>query len=327
MNELKILYIGVFNEPHVSDNYRLKGFEDAGFQVRTIDFRQTIQVYGARAFEEQVKEIIGDFGPDLFFVNKGELLCPSFILGVKSFWQAPWLLFFGDKREELPGYIKRNVSAYDAVLLNSDDVDEKDHYRIIGAKNIFYYHTATDIDVFDKQDVSEDVDLVFFGGNYESRFPESKTREVFVRALLEDGYDVKVYGSGWNFYGSGTNHVYGHDFAREASRAKIILGFQNFATINRYTSNRTFNCMACGMYLTMPWRGCYGMFEDGKHLVYFSNYQELREKIDRYLDDPVKRWMIFEAGRKLIKKKHTYKQRAFELADIYRQLTGATKNV
>ena len=141
-----------------------------------------------------------------------------------------------------------------------------------------------------------------------------------MRLMMEPDITVRMYGHGWS--GKARSLVFGKDFAEAASQASILLGFNAFNDINLYTSNRAFNSMACGAFLTTKWKGCETMFEGGVEVEYFSSYQEMASKIRELKADKDKRRRIYEAGRRRLEKDHTYKARALELVQIYNEITG-----
>lgn len=320
---MKVLYVGVFQQVHAFDNYRFNGFRKAGFDVRKIDFRNVYHKEGAAALTYKISLEANLFQPDVIFINKGELLSKNAFDMIRTCTDAPIVLFYGDKRSEIPKWLQIVIPHYDAILINSDnDEDEWRQYRKAGAKKIFYHHTATDSDFFRKSNDEEIYDVLFFGSNYGGTFPLSKMRETYISKFMDSTrLTFKIYGHGWPYYGQG-GMVYGQQFVQEASKAKIILGFQAFDNFNKYTSNRTFNCMACGFYLTQRWKGCDDMFDDRIHLKYFIGYEDMVDNIKYYLGHNDERKKIFKVGRKRIIRRHTYKVRANQLQDIVEELNG-----
>lgn len=313
---IKILYLGAFGK-HCSDNYRVKGFWQAGLDVKVIDFRDVFRISGDVGLKNYVLHELYSYDPDIVYVNKGEKFSPDILRqlnGVET--KARWFLFYGDQRNDVPDFLKRQMKYYDAILVNSDDEDYKKQLMKYGAKKVLYHHTATDLEVFRKRnDIHERYDLVFFGGNY-IQFPNSEFRRDLIRTLSKK-YKIKVYGFNW---GELSEHpVYGEDYSLAASEAKITIGVNAFNDINMYWSNRTWNSMACGFHLTHYSKGMENVFENGKHLVWFKTIGEAIELIDYYLAHIVKIRQIYNYGRELLVN-HSYKARAIELIKIYGEI-------
>jgi spore maturation protein CgeB len=58
-----------------------------------------------------------------------------------------------------------------------------------------------------------------------------------------------------------------------------------------------------GMNRHVPQLG--DMFEDGKHMIFWYNYEDCLEKINKILNDNEKQIFISEEGYKLYKEKYT----------------------
>jgi len=312
---MKILYLGVF-EPHCSDPFRVKGFEQADIEYRKLDFRALIaNKRKIINFIKELKKIKNSFTPDLVMVNKGDRFSQPLIKKSRHILgnEIPWALFFGDKRTSWPPFFKTTLKEYDHLLINSKDIEENKKLKEMGAKNIVYHHSGVDLDTFYKTDDEEEYDIGFFGGNYKA-FPESETRRKWISRLALS-HKVLVHGPNWP-KGLAQPVVYGEDFSKEASKCKILLGFNAFNDINLYTSNRTFNSMACGFYMSHTFKGCETLFRDKDHLRYFNSYEELKSLVDFYLARPEERKKIHLQGRKELEINHTYKARAESLKEL-----------
>lgn len=316
---MRCLYVGVF-KPHCSDIFRVKGMYQAGFEIRALDFRK---IYSERKLDGLVNDIVHccySFSPDFILINKGEKFTPDVLKAIKESAQIPIFLFFGDKREHWPQFIIDTLPYYDAFLINSDDDSEKEGLKKYNPKRIVYHHSATDLRVFQKNySTEENVDVIFFGSNYNELFPGSAIRRDWIMRLRnETDISLRIYGGGWNV--TARSAVYGESYAHEASQAKMLLGFNAFNDIRLYTSNRAFNSMACGTFLSTKWNGCETMFKDGVEIEYFSTYVEMVTKIRLLKDDALKRRRIYEAGRQRLEKDHTYKVRAQELEKLFYEI-------
>lgn len=79
-----------------------------------------------------------------------------------------------------------------------------------------------------------------------------------------------------------------------------------------YWSDRVYEIMGRGGFLIMPYiRGLDNYFEDGKHLVFyeFGDFEDLKNKIDFYLENDEAREYIRHQGFELVKKRDTYTNR------------------
>jgi len=318
---LKLLYIGTFTGYWVSDSYRLTGFKSV-FNVKDFDYREIsdITMNSNAIFNTAVK-----FVPDIIFINKGERIHQLIIKRIKSVLpNTKIFLFNGDQRGKIQDDAIRLGSQCDALLINNICSDQWKAYKDKGIKKIFEYHTATDTDFYVPIKNSElKYDIIFAGGHYVNTFPLSKMRFDLLRELSKK-FNVAIAGSNnWqvvntaNFVG----RKYGAEFVKFANTAKIILGISAFDQIENYTSNRTWNSMAIGKpYLCHRYKGCDNFFTDMENIVFFDNINYCVERVSEILKNYDKFKVIGMNGRRLVMKEHTYKHRAQELLEIYKEI-------
>lgn len=311
---MKILYLGTFGK-HCSDPFRLKGFEKENIDFVSVDFRKVFKNGGEINLRNHIIHYLYSYNPDVVFVNKGEKIGSVILDFIRSFDDSLWMLFYGDVRNIVQPYLEDSMKFYDIILLNSDDEKYKKMFFKAGAKKIEYHHSATDTEIFKKDyQIKETSDMAFFGGNYNDSFPDSKFRKSAILRLNKK-YNISIYGGGWG--GLSHKSVFGKQFAYEASKAKILIGVNSFSRVNKYCSNRLWNSMACGFHLTYYFSGIEEMFKNHKHLVWFKTLEEMDQLVEYYLKNDSKRKEIYENGRRLLDKSHTYTARAKEIKNIY----------
>src|SRR5262245_41070869 len=168
----KIVYVGVLESQHVSDWYRIKGFEDAGIDVASIDFRSVNRQKVPNLIVENILHFCYSLGTNYVFVNKGECITEQALLELRSKMPDIKLgLFYGDMRSSVEPYLWDILKMYDVVMVNCSDPNYVSALKERGAKRVEYLHTATDVDMFRKIDNSPEVfDVGFFGSNYNT-FP------------------------------------------------------------------------------------------------------------------------------------------------------------
>lgn len=85
-----------------------------------------------------------------------------------------------------------------------------------------------------------------------------------------------------------------------------------------YWSDRVYETLGRGGFLIMPYiKGLDDTFEDGKHLVFyeFGDFEDLKNKINFYLQNDQAREYIRKQGHELVKKHHTYTKRWERILD------------
>ncbi len=160
-------------------------------------------------------------------------------------------------------------------------------------------------------------DIVLVATNYRQRAAQVRA---LLLPLIEDGYDVMVWGHGWTDpqapitlraeqYG-GAILPY-EDLAAVYSAARIVLGLHLVEDSRTQTSMRTYEALGCGAcYLTYDTLAHRSLFEPGRHLLCSGSPAETRQIVAEYLTDRAKRNAVAVAGQQLVYAQHTYAQRA-----------------
>ena len=112
--------------------------------------------------------------------------------------------------------------------------------------------------------------------------------------------------------------VFNEDKSKAFSAAKIVLNNLHPAVIDG-VNKRTFEIPACGGFQITSFREATNeLFEVGKEIVCYNSLNDLKEKIDYYLN-PVndsERNSIVEAGHQRAIKHHTYQHRLNQILEI-----------
>lgn len=171
-------------------------------------------------------------------------------------------------------------------------------------------------------------DVIFMGNGY------SQHRQTFGLFLRSLSYNVGLYGDYWP---GGSNGQTLYDFKRGCRlyrNAKIALGDSEWSQAAKgFVSNRPFQAMAAGNCLMMQqwFDGCEDMLHliDGKHLVLWRDYDDLRVKLAYYLDPAHEdeRASIARAGQLEVLKHHSFEARVQELLDILGRLDNMVPGV
>jgi spore maturation protein CgeB len=84
---------------------------------------------------------------------------------------------------------------------------------------------------------------------------------------------------------------------------------------------RTFETLGCGtLLLTNYTPGLEKLFDPGRHLALYQDWDDLRRTVRRLLDDPEERAEIAAAGHAHARAHHTYDVRARQLLDLVRRM-------
>lgn len=168
-------------------------------------------------------------------------------------------------------------------------------------------------------------EIVFFA-NYNPQFPLAKERAEMV------GYLKRLYGSAFQVIGNGYKEA---TFSLNASsddparmqraeciiynHAKIAISYSNF-NAQGYYSDRLLRAMGSGVaVLSHNYEGIYPDWQIGKELDCFSSLNELKFKIDYYINNPVAREDLMINGYHAVHSRHEYRHMVRDIFDLYKK--------
>jgi spore maturation protein CgeB len=182
-------------------------------------------------------------------------------------------------------------------------------------------------DIHTRKDVSDEerrnykCDVAFVGSLNPSIYP-------FRIQTLEhlSGLNLSIWGPGSRLISENSplyKHVRGTQVSPDIwtkiySCAKIVLCMHYKdprGTVACYQSSpRVFEALSCGAFLIVDeQKDVMSLFENERHLVYFHNADDLRQKIQYYLSHGEKRENIAKNGYTFVRENHTYAHRIKEL--------------
>ena len=202
-----------------------------------------------------------------------------------------------------------------------------------GAKQVILPPPAADTSVHFPTLVSEEerarlgADLVFVG-----TYARDKRAEYSER-LCRDGYDIKIYGSGWNKSFFQCRCLKKHrrllyrgarmeEMSRVFNASNIVLAFLRAHNKDKQTT-RTYEIPACGAFMLHERTNeATAIFKEGAEAEFFDGYEELKTKIDYYLTHPEERKQIAKGGHERVQQYDcTYTERVETILQTYHQIT------
>ncbi len=244
-------------------------------------------------------------------------------------------------RENLPGvkivmWFPDHLKSFDRAFFMTADYDAlffKDPFIVknlydIYEMNVFYLpeafsklrHTVTN-DFMERRG-EYDCDIAMIGSQHSFRVP-------LLEKLLD--YDIKLYGvrNPWRLNTDKIKKFYTGRFAADHEKAnafcgaRIALNTLYFAEIEG-VNVRAFEIAGSGGFQLMQWKpGLSDLFVLDKEVVAYHTAQELREKIDYYLEHTEERQKIAAAGKRRAWAEHSYEPRLQRLIDM----TFSTKDI
>lgn len=298
--------------PTYSSAGMVKGFKEAGFdEVFEFDWQRFRFSVGLEGMRSRLLGMAQMNKPDLIFLH----LQINSAIDIETAQAlqaiAPVVNFTEDVREDTGWY--EDVAPYIAltVFTNKEDVEK---LKAKGIDNVVYMPTSYNDIWYSKYAAKPEKkygDIVFLGQNYVGTnldFPLAQERQEMIQFLKGE------YGDLFQAYGMGQENpmLNPMEAVHAYNGCKIAIGQNNFLRTG-YSSDRLFNTMGCGAFMiTSHFPDIETLFEKEKHLEWFTNFDELKNLIDYYLDDETEREIIAEEGHQFILENHRWKNR-FEL--------------
>ncbi|KXG74695.1 CgeB family protein [Thermotalea metallivorans] len=214
------------------------------------------------------------------------------------------------------------------VFTPAEECNEIYHPLGIASSTLMFgFHPRFFYSQVPKPEYQHDIALVannFYWFSEEKNF-RRKALEDLVVPLINEGYDIKIWGLNW------TNPQYGfsidpkfyggcfvpyEETASIYSSAKIVLGIHSVNTSVTQTSIRTYEILASGaFYLTCHTPAHENLFQNHKHLVWSKSAEETLDLVKYYLKHEDERRAIARQGKAEVYRKHTYYHRIKELEE------------
>ncbi len=275
-------------------------------QCRLI-YRAARKVFGPKDLANTNKRLIETVEKesfDVIWIDKGTFILPKVLKYIKKATRTLLVHYNTDdimyKSHSLKNYIEA-ITVYD-VHFTSNPFNVSELHEL-GAKKVYFTENAYDDKMFrpvelsdeDKRRLGSDI---FFIGHW-----EPKTEEL-ICCLAKQRLPISVRGQNWhkaraqkilrNAIKSGP--IWGQDYVKAICCGKIGLGIVSKWNRN-LTAGRIFEIPACGTFLLAERTpSTKSLYVEGKEAAFFSNSEELLEKVKYYLSHDKERQAIAKAG-------------------------------
>ena len=327
-NFKKILYVGE-NFTGSTSLQRYTALRRIGYDLDEINFSKT---FHKNSFKGMISRILNKFSYSIDFVSannqiykkissekyyilwidKGLTIKPELINYVKKLNRVKFLVgFYNDdmfKKHNQSIQWKQGLPFYDLIITTkSYNVKE---LLSMGAKRVEFMNNSYDTEIHKPVKISQ-IDKKKFGGSVGFIGAWEKERSNSISFLAEAGIKVRWWGGGWSnkaFSPNVQNLVYendalwGHDYAKAINAFDINLCF--LRKMNRdLQTTRSIEIPACGGFMLAERTEEHQiLFEEAKEADFFSNNEELLDKIKFYLANSNIRLKIAQAGRERCEK-------------------------
>lgn len=342
---MRILYVGSL-EWGTTSLQRMRALAGLVDDLYSFDTRILLNEYVLRTSWQRVKIRIGwtplvrsmgdallrevkRYRPDCVWVDGGILFFPKILEAVKETHSCLLIHYTPDSLNS-PGMgsplFRKALSMYDVCFTTKKR--ELESYKKLGSKRVFFCWQGYDSSIHRPFKLSAEEhekfcsDVVFVGQymKYRAQLIEYLVKKVDCK--------IHLYGRGWNQGPTGQTlgtlergWIYGDDYAKVISGAKIALCFLNKKVGDEYTT-RSFEIPACGtMMLAERTKTHILLFEENREAVYFETAEELLDKVQYYLAHDEIRKCIAEAGyRKAASSGYTWRERMAECLKLIKNI-------
>lgn len=348
---MKILYIGPLC-PGGTCLQRMQAMQKLGYEITPIDTEpRTFQKKQKQLFYRIMRKIRGpvdlagvnqsilqitrEKSFDVAWIDKGILLLPEVLQYIKKTTKSLLAHHNTDdityKSRDFKNYLKA-IKIYD-VQFTSNTFNIPVMHEL-GAKKVYFAELAYDDKLFkpivvsnnDREKLKSDI---FFIGHW-----EPKTEEL-ICCLAKQGLPISVRGQNWhkarnkkllrNVIKSGP--VWEEEYVKALCSGKIGLGIISKCNRNQ-TAGRIFEIPACGTFLLAERTpSIESLYVECKEAEFFSNSEELLEKVKYYLSHDKERQAIAKAGQERCRTSHySWKDRVSEMLEKVEEILNGERH-
>lgn len=257
--------------------------------------------------------------PDILWIDKGQYVCGTSLRKIKEQTDATIVyetLDYMFAPFNKTWQVLSSIPEYDLIITMRKDQEE---YYKNGAKKVlrlwcgFYSQLFRPIELSDEDKRLYSADVMFCGT------PEKERAETLV-FLISHGVNVKIWGvrKDWKrleCFKQLESHfvdsfLHWPEYVKALNASNIALCFLKRVSKDEHTF-RSLEIPACGTFMAAERTNEHmELFEENKEAVFFSNNNELLDKIRYYLSHEAKRKQIANAGRKkCVDRDYTFHQK------------------
>lgn len=269
------------------------------------NWRRTLKARMNRDLLERIGQWVASERPDVIFTYlSGELVYPETVRNLRSLGVPMIHLSLNDK-EHFVGKIRGGLAFgsrdicrwFDLCWTSTEDALKK--YCVEGALPV-YLPEGANPELHRPLDLQKSVDVSFVGQCYGNR-------PAIIRRLAAEGIRVEAFGYGWP-----NGPLSTEEMVRLYAKSRINLGFGGVAGYEATycLKGRDFEIpMSGGLYLTEFHPELEKVYEPGKEIVVYRDFDDLLAQIRQLLADPQRAEAIRQAGMRRARRDHTWEMR------------------
>jgi len=302
----RVILVGDFSPGALRNEIYIKRCLEQDFKYKVIpfDYRVGIHKNGPTDTSYSILNLAVHHEPEFVLICGGQQLIPEVLIYFNYLLPNTKLInWYVDNRGKVEPWFKQLSSVCHSSYWSTGDPRLLSQVFSQAQKPCNFLPITPYSFVYHKLDIEKDIDVLFVGT------PHSKERVELLEYLVDNKVKIRIYGNGeWPeklkpFVNPG---VFDKEFNTVLNRSKIVVNINILNNVPLYFSDRYFYPMAVrtvGLNFAIP--KLEEMFEDGKHMVFFTSKEDCLEKIKELLNNDEKREYISEEGYKLYLDKYT----------------------
>ncbi|VAX38259.1 hypothetical protein MNBD_UNCLBAC01-2036 [hydrothermal vent metagenome] len=334
---MKIALCSYHNPNFINTNiYREKALKELGHELIIVDDRQYVLPGRVRqrfecmqkwdlqrmndGFVKEAKKI----KPDIWMVIGGQSMLATTVKKIKELgvrvvlWTTDIPIDFDIVKEAAPFYDHIFCAGSEAIEVLKNEVTLKD-LRLIPFGCDPDYHKP--VQLTPEEVLKYQRDIVFVGSFYPNR-----------AKILESlaNFNIGIWGPYWNKVGDHSplrtkimEGKFNYDeWVKIYSAAKIVLiiHYQDGIVPSYQITPKLFEAMACGSFVLVDnQKDVKALFAGKSYLDFFENTNDLKEKIQYYLEHEDRRKKMAKEGRQDVIERHTFKNRIARMIKIIQE--------
>ena len=290
---------------HIAIDSKLSSISKAFLEVLGID--NYLEIYKYDNININGIKAFNDFKPDIVYMQiQEDNIINNQTLEYFKENGAFVINWTGDKRKNIPNWMLSSAHFVDVTAFsNMEDVRKlnslgyRSEYLEIGYDENIYTNIGGS---------NYDYKVVFSGNNYGNNFHPMSNFRIGIAEYLKSFYgnDFGLFGMNWLHANGDFNHSQ-HEEANIYRGSKIAINCSHF-NVARYNSDRLLRILGSGTFcLSYAHPEMEQDYENYKHLVYFNSLEDLKNKIDYYLENEDERKKIAYNGQQLVLNRNTFK--------------------
>lgn len=318
-NKPTVLFAGIQSDLYDS-RFMIEGFESKGYNVSFFDWQKG--KYNGTIEEMQSALIARAYidNPEFIFlhIQLEEVLTEQLCMELQIV--APTVIYnFDCRTKEQTQWLYELCPLVELICFSN--LEDVQNCKKLGYENAVVLKSSADFKHYDylKADIEKirkeeyPHEIVFIGNRYDNTnldFPRAAERTKMVEFLQ------KKYGDRFKAWGMGFSKMVNIQEEKVIYNcAKIAITHNNFDRVE-YQSDRAYRAMGCGCFTIMNYYGGINKDFNSQSCSTWTNFEMLKEEIDKHLNNFELRFTKARAGYELVRKIHSWENRVNELLQI-----------